>query len=61
MVLFVNELKQAAAYAGETEMVAAVNDAPMKASKTKPTQKRLTIANPCPRVQNIGRGSELIL
>ena len=44
MVLFVNELKQAAAYAGETEMVAAVNDAPMKASRTKPTQKRLAIA-----------------
>jgi hypothetical protein len=61
VVLLAKEMKQAAADAGDTEMVAAVKEAPMKASKTKPTQKRLTIANPCPRVQNIGRGSELIL
>jgi hypothetical protein len=43
VVLFVKELKQAAAWAGETEMVAAVKDTPIKASKTKATQKRFTM------------------
>jgi hypothetical protein len=40
MVLLLKELKQAAADAGEAEMVATVNEAPKKGNKAKATQKR---------------------
>jgi hypothetical protein len=54
--LVVKELKQAAADAGETEMVATVNEAPKKGNKAKASQKRF-IMRTAPQVtlDNIGK------
>jgi hypothetical protein len=54
--LVVKELKQAAASAGEAEMVATVNEAPKKGNKAKASQKRFIIGTaPQFTVDNIGK------